>query len=267
MLSDLWAKFFLNKFLQNIPDIFTFRNHYNVCIKFGFIWLFQSCNHIIFIAIIMSWNIQFELTVLELVFRTSSHFGRVGLWCRIDFIWLFQSWNHMVFIVTFMGYFVWIHHSENISNLQGITKSCIHANWFHLIISVVKSYCIIRTICWDIRIELIFHHAVVKREQKGASAVSLSRRNLTVWFAATQRRLMQWEEACNINQTNPQPSIKMFEILGRHEVHRRIQLCTRAWTKFHLKPIRGCKYQHQGSGTYASSCQVEVDQSSSSSVC
>ena len=31
MLSDLWSKFFLNKFLQNFPDIFTYI-HYNVCI-------------------------------------------------------------------------------------------------------------------------------------------------------------------------------------------------------------------------------------------
>ena len=151
MLSDLWSKFFLNKFLQNFPDIFTFRIYYNVC---TILVSFDYFNREI---ISYLWLYVLEYSVwthrLELLFRTSSHFGRVGLWCRIDFIW--------------------IHHLENISNLQDITKSGIHANWFHLIISVVKSYCIIRTICWDIRIELIFHHAVVKREQKGASAASL----------------------------------------------------------------------------------------------
>ena len=171
MLSDLWSKFFLNKFLQNFPDIFTFRIHFNMCI------ILVSFDYFNREIISYLWLYVLEYSVwthrLELVFRTSSHFGRVGLWYRIDFIWLFQSWNHMVFIVTFMGYFVWIHHLENMSNLQDITKSCIHANWFHLIISVVKSYRFIRTICWDIRIELISHHAVVKREQKGALAASL----------------------------------------------------------------------------------------------
>ena len=103
MLSNLWSKFFLNKFLQNFPDIITFRIHYNVCI---ILVSFDYVNHeIILYLSLQSWNIQFELTVLELIFRASSHLGGVELWYHIGCIWLFQSRNHMVFIETFIVIF------------------------------------------------------------------------------------------------------------------------------------------------------------------
>ena len=83
MLSDLWSKFFLNKFLQKFPDIIMFVS-ITMCVSYWF-HLIISIVKSYYIYRYMSWNIQFELTVLELVFRTS-HLGRVGLWHRIGFI-------------------------------------------------------------------------------------------------------------------------------------------------------------------------------------
>ena len=133
---------------------------------------------------------------------------------HVGFIWLFQSWNHTVFIELFSG--IIRLYSPFRKYIQSSGHHRIHANWFHLIISVVKSNCIIWIFVEIFELELVFsscpggegwHWQQIYRKEAYCTGLRLQRR-LAQREEGTCSRAYYPKPTRNINQTNLQPPIK-----------------------------------------------------------